>query len=184
MNLLSLLTRVTTTLGFNVQSPLVSTQDSDPIVSILPATDLEIGAVKPDGTTITVAPDGTLSAAGGGGTVTDVTGTPPIVSSGGATPAISVEPGSQSANLANASRHLATVYQNTGDKALFITLSTALGTNLVINSDAANPPTTPLWQNDNSGSTIQSGFAVIQPGNFYEATSDGVVLSTWFESTW
>lgn len=83
-------THVSTPQGFNVQAPLMSTQDSEPVVTILPATLQLIGAVKPDGTTIAVAADGTLSAIGMPGGVTAVTGVAPIASSGGSTPAISV----------------------------------------------------------------------------------------------
>ena len=63
---MSLLTRAATALGMNFLSPLVSSQDSEPTVSILPATLLQLGAVKPDGTSTTVAPDGTLSATASG----------------------------------------------------------------------------------------------------------------------
>lgn len=63
---------VSTPQGFNVEQPLTSTQDSESVVRISPATNLVIGAVKPDNSTITVSADGTISAAGGGGTVTSV----------------------------------------------------------------------------------------------------------------
>ena len=83
-------THVSTPQGFNVQAPLQSSQDTESVVSILPATVSLIGAVKPDGTTITVTADGTISGVAGPGGVTAVTGTAPIASSGGPTPAISV----------------------------------------------------------------------------------------------
>ncbi len=61
------LTHAATTLGMNFQGPLQSSQDSEPTVEILPATLALIGAIKPDGTTITVAADGTISSTSGAG---------------------------------------------------------------------------------------------------------------------
>ena len=83
-------THVSTPQGFNVQSPLQSTQDTESVISILPATIQLIGAVKPDGTTIQVTADGTISATSVPGGVTAVTGSAPIASTGGTTPNISV----------------------------------------------------------------------------------------------
>ena len=83
-------THVSTPQGFTVQAPLQSTQDSESVISILPATIQLIGAVKPDGTTIQATADGTISAISVPGGVTAVTGTAPIASSGGSTPDISV----------------------------------------------------------------------------------------------
>lgn len=61
------LQRVNTGLGMMVETPLVSTQDSEPTLSILPASDSDLGAVKVDGVTIVISEDGTISAPGGGG---------------------------------------------------------------------------------------------------------------------
>ena len=59
------------------------------VISVPTATTSVLGLVKPDGVTITVAA-GVISAVSGGGTVTAVTGVAPIASSGGTTPAISI----------------------------------------------------------------------------------------------
>jgi hypothetical protein len=69
---------VSTPGGFTVEQPLTSTQDTESVIRISPATQLVIGAVKPDNTTITVSPNGTISATGAGlGTVTSVALTMP-----------------------------------------------------------------------------------------------------------
>jgi len=60
-------TRATTSGGMFLDTPLVSTQDSEPILSVEVATVADVGVVKPDGSTITITADGTISAPGGGG---------------------------------------------------------------------------------------------------------------------
>ena len=65
-----MLTRIPMSQGGNAQSPLRSTQDSEPTISVDIATTTAVGVVKPDGTTVTIAADGTISATGTGGTVT------------------------------------------------------------------------------------------------------------------
>ena len=62
-----MLTRIPMSQGGNAQSPLRSTQDSEPTISVDVATTSAVGVVKPDGTTITIAPNGTISASPSGG---------------------------------------------------------------------------------------------------------------------
>src|SRR5271156_5323508 len=101
---MGVLTRANTGLGFWVEQPLVSSEDSEPVISlgggegfvasvtatapvtssggtnpniaVDEATSSAVGVVKPDNSTITVAAGGVLSATGSG--VASVTGTAPI----------------------------------------------------------------------------------------------------------
>ena len=55
------LTRIPMSLGGTAQSPLRSSEDSEPILSLDAATSGSAGIVKPDNVSLSVAPDGTLS---------------------------------------------------------------------------------------------------------------------------
>jgi hypothetical protein len=84
------LTRVSTPQGFNVAQPLQSTQDSESVLSVLPATANSLGVVQPDNTTVHINAEGVMSATGSGGTVESVTASAPVASSGGINPNISI----------------------------------------------------------------------------------------------
>ena len=87
--------------------------------------------------------------------------------------------------VVTSSRAIGTVYQNTTGKPLYVYVFASSGvpsSELAINSDSSNPPTTRLSFGATTGfGGAASLFAVILPGNYYEAVN---VFSTWTLVSW
>ena len=94
-------------------------------------------------------------------------------------------------NVVTGSRAFDTVFQNTGTKPLYVTVSilnpnTATG-NLTVNTDSSNPPTTAVV-NDTTAVAASAFFFtlptfIVLPGNFY-AVARGSGLGTLSLATW
>lgn len=172
-------------------APIASTGGATPAISIAAATSAALGAVKPDGTIITVAagaitvPKASASVFG----VVEVDGTT-ITASGGVISSVGGGGGGPTTqNSVTGSRSIGTVFQNTSGKTMWVNVIATIAPNAGVqaNTDSSNPPTTPVAAFFNGNfptSNVTLSFIVLS-GNFYELIniSSAATLVIWVEWT-
>jgi hypothetical protein len=132
-------------------------------------------------------PNPTLAAAGTSGTYTKVTtDSKGRVTSGttlgtGDLPSAALPVSTQ--NVVTGSRALGTVYQNTTGKPMWVHVTIVAGaapTGLNCYTDASNPPTTNVANQDAVASGLGGVTFIVLPGNYYKAASAGTLIK-WTE---